>query len=242
MHPPPHNKNFIPYLVHSIRAKALTTILISSLLLLTACSPQISSSDLDEDPELLRLYSTSATVNWVPPIYDCAKRTQLGLVARTPNIDEADISLRIGTFERGYEIDEMALTVIGNSQNSVGSLSHKEVENIFAGKISNWAEVGGKDAPIRLWVYDKENDLQKAFSSTILRERTTSTMARQAQNAEEMRQEIAQDTYAIGIGTQEEAGTNLRILYTVGNFPVLAVAKDEPQGIVFAIINCLQEE
>ncbi|HIE24649.1 MAG TPA: hypothetical protein EYP74_01475 [Anaerolineales bacterium] len=212
------------------------------LIFITACAAQTSASDLDETPELLRLYSTSATENRVPLVYDCAARTRFGLVARTPNIDAADISLRIGAVEGGYKIDEINLVIVGNSQNSIKPLSHTEVKDIFTGKITNWLEVGGKNAPINLWVYDKKDDLQRAFNSTISGTDTMSTMARQAQNTEEMRREIAQDAYAIGISTQAEIGTNLRILHSVGKFPVLAVTKDEPQGIVFATISCLQED
>ena len=218
------------------------TYLLFLLLLLTACTTKPSTSDLDESPQLFTLYSTSATSSWVPQIYNCAERAQLGLIARTSNIDAADISLRIGAVEDGYQIDEIALVVLGNSQNSVATLNHKEIDDIFTGKIRSWSEVGGEDAPINLWIYDKENDLQIAFNSKMLEAGIMSTMARQAQNAEEMRQEIAQDTYAIGISTQAEAGTNLQILHSVGKFPVLAVTKNEPQGIVFAIINCLQED
>lgn len=212
------------------------------LIFITSCTPQTSPSDLDEAPELLHLYSTSTTSSWVPQIYNCAERTQLGLVARTSNMDTADISLRIGTVENGYKIGEIKLVVIGNSENTITTLNHKEVDDIFMGKISNWSEVGGEDAPINLWLYDKENDLQRAFNNTMLEPSPTSTMAHQAQNTEEMRREIAQDTYAIGVSTQAEISTNLHVLYSVGKIPVLAVAKDEPQGIAFTIINCLQED
>ncbi len=207
---------------------------------LTACTTQPSSLDEEITPRLFTLYSADSTENRVPRVYDCATRAQLGLVSRTFDIDEADISLRIGAVENGYKIGEIELVIIGNAENPTKALTRVEVSDIFTGKIVNWAEVGGEDALITLWVYDNEDDLQSAFNETLLKTETISTMARQAQNTREMRREIAQDAYAIGISTQADVGTNLRVLYSIEQLPILAVSKDEPEEIVFSVIRCLQ--
>ena len=212
------------------------------LLFLVACTPQTSSSDLEESPHLFNLYATSATEAWVPQMYACAERSPFGLVARTPNINSADISLHIGSAERGYQIDEIELFVIANAQNEIEKLNRETIIAIFSGKVNNWSALGGEDAPIQLWVYGKGNELQDAFDESLPEVGRISTLARQAQNESAMREAIAQDAYAIGIGTQAEEGANLRILYSLGKFPVLALVKEEPQEIVFSLISCLQGE
>ncbi len=212
------------------------------LIFLTSCTPQTSSVNLEESPQLFTLYSTSTAESFVPLVYDCAARTRFGLVARTPNIDEADISLRIGAVENGYKIGEIELVIVNNAANPVEILTIQEINDIFTGKIVNWAQIGGDDASITLWVYDKKNDLQVVFNETMLGAGITSTLAHQAQNTREMRREIAQDTYAIGISTQAEAGANLRVLHSFGKLPILAVSKDKSKKIVFSVISCLQED
>lgn len=47
------------------------------------------------------------------------------------------------------------ITVYINNTNLVNELSIKQLGDIFSGKVSNWKQVGGKDAPIKL--YGREN-------------------------------------------------------------------------------------
>jgi len=45
-----------------------------------------------------------------------------------------------------------ALAIIVHNSNPVSSLSSKQIEQIYTGKITNWSQVGGNNAPIHLYV------------------------------------------------------------------------------------------
>jgi len=45
-----------------------------------------------------------------------------------------------------------ALAIIVNKKNPINSLSTKQIKAIYSGKITNWKQVGGKSAPIHLYV------------------------------------------------------------------------------------------
>lgn len=45
-----------------------------------------------------------------------------------------------------------ALVVVVNKENPVNSVTFKELQNIYLGKIKNWKELGGDNAPIELYV------------------------------------------------------------------------------------------
>jgi phosphate transport system substrate-binding protein len=47
------------------------------------------------------------------------------------------------------------ITIFLNKANTISELTLKQLSDIFSGKITNWKEVGGKDAPIKL--YGREN-------------------------------------------------------------------------------------
>ncbi|MBN1199077.1 MAG: phosphate ABC transporter substrate-binding protein, partial [Bacteroidales bacterium] len=47
------------------------------------------------------------------------------------------------------------ITVYINKANKVDELSIQQLSNIFSGKVTNWKQVGGNDAPIKL--YGREN-------------------------------------------------------------------------------------
>ena len=45
-----------------------------------------------------------------------------------------------------------ALAIIVNNSNPVSNLNSKQIEAIYTGKITNWSQVGGNNAPINLYV------------------------------------------------------------------------------------------
>ena len=208
---------------------------------LTACTPTPAPVDVDATPQLIAIYIAPSTETWIPLIYTCANHAQIELVSRTPDIASADISLQIGETDKlAYQIGEVTLVVAGNTANPVEKLSQIETAEIYTGRIRNWAALGGEDAEINLWVYGQDDDLQHAFNEIILESNILSSTARQAQIQAVMREEIAKDTYALGIITQAQADENLRVLYSLGSFPVLAIPREEPQGKIFSLLSCLQ--
>lgn len=50
----------------------------------------------------------------------------------------------------GTAIGYDAIAVFVNKKNPVNNLTKEQIKGIFTGKIKNWKEVGGKDAPIRV--------------------------------------------------------------------------------------------
>ncbi len=50
----------------------------------------------------------------------------------------------------GTAIGYDAIAVFVNKKNPVNNLTKEQIKDIFTGKIKNWKEVGGKDAPIRV--------------------------------------------------------------------------------------------
>lgn len=215
--------------------------LLIALFFIMACTPTPIE---DPPPQKLTIYATPATQEWLSPVYDCAAETPGILLSRTFDIASADISLRLipppnsGTIL--YQIGEIELVVSINSENPVTSLSESQVIDIFAGKIKNWSQVGGNDAQIELWVYEQENDLQVAFKETMLEGRTLSSLARQASNEKMVRQAISGEVNALGILSRSEISDNIRVLHSVGYYPVLMVVKTEPQGFLPSLVACLQ--
>ena len=45
-----------------------------------------------------------------------------------------------------------ALAIIVHNSNTINQLTNQQVKDIYKGKITNWKQVGGKDAPIELYV------------------------------------------------------------------------------------------
>ncbi|MBE9222529.1 phosphate ABC transporter substrate-binding protein [Cyanobacterium stanieri LEGE 03274] len=64
----------------------------------------------------------------------------IGMVSRGITPEEDDLSF--------HSIAQDGVGIIIHQDNPIDSLSDEQVKQIFTGEISNWQEVGGKDAPI----------------------------------------------------------------------------------------------
>lgn len=85
-----------------------------------------------------------------------------------------------------------------NPANPVTKLSKEQLAGIFSGKIANWKEVGGKDAPILCVVSNLSPGTNEAFSKTFLDGKKITVEFLDASNAADLRQNIATNPDAIG--------------------------------------------
>ncbi len=74
----------------------------------------------------------------------------------------------------GHKMNEIVfgwdgLSVIVNPNNPVNTLSSETIGRIFSGEITNWKEVGGKDAPIVLLSRDSSSGTHVYFKEAIVR-------------------------------------------------------------------------
>lgn len=83
-------------------------------------------------------------------------KADIGMVSRALTDKEDDVY--------GYPIARDGVAVIINQRNPVKALSDAQVSAIYRGKIANWKEVGGRDAPIFLIVGDAERGASEVFS------------------------------------------------------------------------------
>ncbi len=88
--------------------------------------------------------------------------------------------------------------VIVNPKNSVTSLTTKQLNEIFSGKITNWKEVGGGDKSINLYDRDAASGTRSVFWKKALKKGDVSTKANIVVSNGAMKTAIAGDPYGIG--------------------------------------------
>lgn len=76
-------------------------------------------------------------------------------------------NLREWDREQVVALDGMIIVV--SPANPVRSLSQREAALVFSGNVTNWSEVGGPDAPIRLYMQDQGSDAAGYFSRVVMR-------------------------------------------------------------------------
>jgi phosphate transport system substrate-binding protein len=140
---------------------------------------------------------------------------------------------------------EFVATVIGASKiyvithkgNPVGKLSLEQLKGIFTGKISNWKEVGGSDAPIMVVLSKINPATNAAFQKLALNEAPFATEVLDAGRFEDLRELVASNPEAIGFGPVTMLNGTVKTLETPEiSRPVILVTKGAPSPKVQKLI------
>ncbi|MXU66470.1 substrate-binding domain-containing protein [Oceanomicrobium pacificus] len=61
------------------------------------------------------------------------------------------------------------LVVVTSRDNPVRAIRETDVPEVFSGRINNWSQLGGPDAPIRLYVRDESSGTREVFDNLVMR-------------------------------------------------------------------------
>lgn len=111
-------------------------------------------------------YDSEVMVNTTPEAYENLINGKVDLIF----VNEPSKDILKRAEERGVEL---TLTPIGkeafvffvNKKNNIDGLTLEQIKDIYAGKITNWKEVGGKSNPIRAYQRPENSGSQTALQS-----------------------------------------------------------------------------
>lgn len=133
----------------------------------------------------------------------------------------------------GYD----ALSVIVHPNNPVSQLTREQLEQIFTGAITNWKQVGGKDAPIVAYSRESSSGTYEFFKEHVMDKKNYATNVLNMPATGAIVQSISQTEGAIGyIGLAYSTGSvkSLNVSYDQGKTyvkPTIAGAKDKSYPI-----------
>ncbi|MBA4379382.1 MAG: hypothetical protein C0393_01615 [Anaerolinea sp.] len=219
-------------------------ILFSTIPLLTSCSPTPPAVT----PEAITVQYTAAAQPWLKDLYDCAGVNTVIVELRAANYLEFNhntLTIRMGEpfflTVPAYQIGSDEIVIVVNPQNQIGNLTAENVRAIFSGRITRWDELGGKEAPVQVWVFASGEDLQQVFDAQVMGGTPVTSHARLAASPQEMINAIAADGNAIGILTRRWMESKVREVFASASVPVLAITSSEPQGALAHLLTCLQK-
>lgn len=103
---------------------------------------------------------------------------------------------------RGTEIPVArdGLAIYLNERNPVRELTLQQIMDIYTGRITNWKEVGGGDAPIVLYSRENSSGTYVYFKDHVLRGRDFSSRAQTLQGTAAVVNAVSKDPNGIGYG------------------------------------------
>ena len=128
----------------------------------------------------------------------------------------------------GLQVVQWAIDGVGvvvNPQNKVAALTTAQLQDIFAGKITNWKEVGGTDREINLYDRDAASGTREVFWEKALKKGEVAKKANVVVSNGAMKTAIAGDPYAIGFVSVGHIDATVAPVALDGVVPTLATVK-----------------
>ena len=118
---------------------------------------------------------------------------QIGDTGREPTAEEVQ---KYGLVMYQWAIDGVAAVV--NPANPVNDLTKEQLQEIYAGEISNWKELGGDDNGIDVYTRDEKSGTREVFFKKALDKGAITESANVVASNGAMKTSVSQDPYGIG--------------------------------------------
>jgi phosphate transport system substrate-binding protein len=105
-----------------------------------------------------------------------------------------------GKSPREYKVALDGLSVYVNADNSLTELSLDQLKDIFTGKVRNWKDLGGKDAPITVYSRENSSGTYEFFKEHILKGQDFVASAQTMPGTAALLQAVTKDKNGIGYG------------------------------------------
>jgi phosphate transport system substrate-binding protein len=139
-----------------------------------------------------------------------------------------------------WAIDGVGAVV--NPQNSVTSLTATQLQDIFAGKIVNWKEVGGEDREINIYDRDAASGTREVFWKKALNSGEVAKKANVVVSNGAMKTAIAGDPYGIGYVSVGHIDATVAPLALDGVVPNLENVKSGAYGVARGLFSLTKGE
>jgi len=93
-----------------------------------------------------------------------------------------------------------AITIITAKENPINTISMNDIIKVFSGEYTNWSELGGPDAALKLYGPQSDSELTSAFAAQVLgiADDENSQLSQDIEIVENVAQRVAADANAIG--------------------------------------------
>ncbi len=105
-----------------------------------------------------------------------------------------------------------ALAVFVNKKNPVKQLTCEQLADIFSGKITNWKQLGGKNAPIKAYRMPDLSGTAQTFQAALMLNKKYAENLPIKNTSQEMVASVENDVYAIAYGKLNHATKNTFVL------------------------------
>jgi phosphate transport system substrate-binding protein len=178
----------------------------------------------ERHPDVVLDIAAGGSVVGIEAIHDGT--VDIGMASRALTPEEAE-----GIEQHQVAADVIAMVV--NGSNPVEDLALAQLRDIYLGKITNWSEVGGPDAPITAVVRGKNSGTRGAFDKIVLdKQEPAAPNLQTAVAASDVAAMVAEDENAIGYIGFGHFELDIEVITIDGVMPSEDTARDGSYPVV----------
>jgi len=126
--------------------------------------------------------------------------TDIANASRPIKSSEMDKAKQAGYYPEEFKVAMDSLAVVVNKANPINELSLKQLLGIYAGKINNWKEVGGSDAPILRYCRESNSGTYVFFKEHVLKNQDYAPDCQTMPGTSAVANAVSKDAGGIGYG------------------------------------------
>lgn len=123
---------------------------------------------------------------------------QIGMSSREAKATEVSAAAARGVRLNGIIVAFDGLAVVVNARNPVARLSPRQVEQIFAGDVTDWSAVGGRPGKISVYTRNTSSGTYSDWKDLAMRKRDYARSSQKLAGNEQIVAEVAQNPNGIG--------------------------------------------
>jgi phosphate transport system substrate-binding protein len=137
--------------------------------------------------------------------------------------EQLEIAQGRGVDFKEYVLGSYTVSVLVNAANPVSNLTSNQVADLFTGKITNWKDVGGADAPVHLLVRDPVSGTYLGFKELAMANQEYAEHVQFFTTYSAIAEVVAKDPNAIGYsGLQVAPAAGTKVVSVDGVAPSVA--------------------
>lgn len=156
---------------------------------------------------------------------------QVGMSSRRAKPTEMSAGVAKGITLKPTIVAYDGIGVIVSSRNPLSALTKRQVEQIFAGDITDWSQVGGSASPISIYTRNTSSGTYSDFKELAMKKRDYAGSSQKMAGNEQIAAEVAKNANGIGyVGLAYLSDPGIKTIAIEGALPTEAsvIAKKYP--------------
>ena len=238
---------------------------------LVSCSSQIGPAATPTTPvTALRVYTTTAAVPLINSLTSSYNQAHANVTFDMQTGNYAAIAERVMLEADAYffsnhlpidsplwaaPVGQDGVTIIVHPENRLADVTIEQLRDIYQGRITNWAEIGGADVDIVVLSRENGSGTRAEFENLVMGDRRTTRLAQVAPSTAAMLVSVARQPGSIGYASLGSLNETVRALAIDGVEPTLEnvfdnryplrstlffIGRQEPQTEMRAFIGWVQ--